>query len=50
ITPVVTGQYRSGDVRHIVADPAKAARDLDFRAVVDPADGLRAFASAPLRA
>ncbi|MGB2920278.1 MAG: NAD-dependent epimerase/dehydratase family protein [Mycobacterium sp.] len=49
-TPVVTGQYRSGDVRHIVADPAKAERVLGFRAAIDPADGLRAFASAPLRA
>ncbi|MCB0949421.1 MAG: NAD-dependent epimerase/dehydratase family protein [Mycobacterium sp.] len=49
ITPVVTGQYRSGDVRHIVADPTKAAGLLDFRAVVDPADGLREFATAPLR-
>ncbi len=49
VTPVVTGQYRSGDVRHIVADPAKAARLLGFRAVVDPADGLREFATAPLR-
>ena len=26
--PVVTGQYRSGDVRHIVADPARAAEVL----------------------
>ena len=25
LSPVVTGQYRSGDVRHIVADPARAA-------------------------
>ncbi|WP_370331864.1 NAD-dependent epimerase/dehydratase family protein [Mycolicibacterium hippocampi] len=49
MTPVVTGQYRSGDVRHIVADPAKAKRVLGFRAAIDPADGLRAFASAPLR-
>lgn len=47
--PVVTGQYRSGDVRHIVADPARAAEVLGFHAAVDPADGLRAFASAPLR-
>ncbi len=30
--PVVTGQYRSGDVRHIVADPARAAELLGFRA------------------
>jgi dTDP-L-rhamnose 4-epimerase len=49
ISPVVTGQYRSGDVRHIVADPAKAAQRLGFRAVVEPADGLRDFATAPLR-
>lgn len=47
--PVVTGQYRSGDVRHIVADPALAAEVLGFRAAVDPADGLREFATAPLR-
>ena len=48
--PVVTGQYRSGDVRHIVADPARAGRLLGFRAAVDPHDGLREFAFAPLRA
>jgi dTDP-L-rhamnose 4-epimerase len=48
--PVVTGQYRSGDVRHIVADPARAAEVLGFRAAVDPRDGLREFAYAPLRA
>ncbi|MDT5180701.1 MAG: dTDP-L-rhamnose 4-epimerase [Mycobacterium sp.] len=47
--PVVTGQYRSGDVRHIVADPAAAAEVLGFRAAIDPADGLREFAFAPLR-
>ncbi len=47
--PVVTGQYRSGDVRHIVADPAAAADVLGFRAAIDPADGLREFAFAPLR-
>jgi dTDP-L-rhamnose 4-epimerase len=47
--PVVTGQYRNGDVRHIVADPAKASRLLGFHAAVDPRDGLREFAYAPLR-
>jgi dTDP-L-rhamnose 4-epimerase len=49
VAPVVTGQYRSGDVRHIVADPARAARDLGFRAAIDPRKGLREFAFAPLR-
>ncbi len=47
--PVVTGQYRSGDVRHIVASPAGAEELLRFRAVIDPTDGLREFAYAPLR-
>jgi dTDP-L-rhamnose 4-epimerase len=49
LSPAVTGQYRSGDVRHIVADPGRAAEVLGFRAAVDPADGLREFAFAPLR-
>jgi dTDP-L-rhamnose 4-epimerase len=49
MSPVVTGQYRSGDVRHIVADPAFAAEVLGFRAAVDPRRGLREFAFAPLR-
>ena len=34
--PVVTGQYRSGDVRHIVASPAGARELLKFNAAVDP--------------
>ncbi|HYB80549.1 MAG TPA: NAD-dependent epimerase/dehydratase family protein, partial [Mycobacterium sp.] len=49
VSPKITGQYRSGDVRHIVADPTRAAEVLGFRAAVDPRDGLREFAFAPLR-
>jgi dTDP-L-rhamnose 4-epimerase len=49
VSPVITGQYRSGDVRHIVADPTRAAEALGFRATVDPREGLREFAYAPLR-
>jgi dTDP-L-rhamnose 4-epimerase len=49
LSPVVTGQYRSGDVRHIVADPTRAADVLGFRAAIDPWDGLRDFTFAPLR-
>jgi dTDP-L-rhamnose 4-epimerase len=49
VSPVITGQYRSGDVRHIVADPGRAAEVLGFRAAIDPRDGLREFAFAPLR-
>ncbi|MGF2947308.1 NAD-dependent epimerase/dehydratase family protein [Mycobacterium sp. Lab-001] len=49
LSPVITGQYRSGDVRHIVADPSRAAEKLGFRAVIQPRNGLRDFAFAPLR-
>jgi dTDP-L-rhamnose 4-epimerase len=49
VSPVITRQYRSGDVRHIVADPARAADALGFRAAIDPREGLREFAFAPLR-
>ncbi|MGW5386729.1 NAD-dependent epimerase/dehydratase family protein [Nocardia sp. NPDC003963] len=47
--PVVTGAARAGDVRHIVADPARAREVLGFTARIAPADGLVEFASAPLR-
>ncbi|MFB9183664.1 NAD-dependent epimerase/dehydratase family protein [Dactylosporangium sucinum] len=47
--PVVTGEHRPGDVRHIVASAALARRDLGFTARIDPAEGLRTFATAPLR-
>ena len=50
IAPEVTGGYRLGDVRHIVASPALAGSELGFTATVRPADGLREFATAPLRA
>jgi dTDP-L-rhamnose 4-epimerase len=48
--PQVTGGYRLGDVRHVVASPEKAARELGFRAEVDPGAGLAAFRHDPLRA
>ena len=48
--PDVTGEYRLGDVRHIVASPARAAADLGFRAEVTPTEGLTRFATDPLRA
>jgi dTDP-L-rhamnose 4-epimerase len=50
VQPKVTGEYRLGDVRHIVASPEAAGRDLGFRAAVDFADGVTEFAHAPLRA
>jgi dTDP-L-rhamnose 4-epimerase len=49
LSPAVTGEYRSGDVRHIVADPSRAAEVLNFRAAIGPRDGLHQFAFAPLR-
>ena len=49
LAPRVGGRYRLGDVRHVVAAPGKAARDLGFTAAVHPDDGLPAFATAPLR-
>ncbi len=48
--PVVVGGARPGDVRHVVADPARAAARLGFRAAVRFADGVAAFATDELRA
>jgi dTDP-L-rhamnose 4-epimerase len=42
--PIVTGEWRLGDVRHVVASPAKAAAHLKFHAVVPFRDGLRQLA------
>ena len=47
--PEVTGEYRLGDVRHVVADPGRAAAELGFTAGTPFADGMREFATAPLR-
>ncbi len=49
VQPAVTGRYRIGDVRHVVASPERARGELGFAAEVMPEDGLAAFASAPLR-
>ncbi len=48
--PEVTGQYRIGDVRHVVASPARAEEELGYQAAVAFADGMREFATATLRA
>ncbi|WP_392544459.1 NAD-dependent epimerase/dehydratase family protein [Oryzobacter telluris] len=49
LDPRVTGQYRIGDVRHVVASPARARAELGFTALVGPAEGLARFAGDPLR-
>jgi dTDP-L-rhamnose 4-epimerase len=48
--PVVTGKWRLGDVRHIVASPARAADALGFVAEVGFAAGMADFAHAVQRA
>ncbi|WP_460968203.1 NAD-dependent epimerase/dehydratase family protein [Pedococcus soli] len=50
LSPVVSGEYRLGDVRHVVASPARAADELGFTARVGPKEGLARFARDPLRA
>ena len=47
--PVVVGGARPGDVRHVVASPAKARQLLGFHAQVSFADGVHAFATDELR-
>ena len=48
--PVHTGQYRAGDVRHIVASSARARDLLGYRPAVLFDAGMTAFAGDPLRA
>ncbi|GAA4638071.1 NAD-dependent epimerase/dehydratase family protein [Actinoallomurus vinaceus] len=43
--PVVTGQYRLGDVRHVVASPDRARTELGFQAVIPFEDGMAEFAA-----
>jgi dTDP-L-rhamnose 4-epimerase len=47
--PEVTGDYRPGDVRHVVASPDLATAELGFSARVPPDQGIAEFATAPLR-
>ncbi|CAD5989330.1 NAD(P)-dependent oxidoreductase [Agreia sp. COWG] len=47
--PVVTGEFRLGDVRHITASSERIATELGWRAATHFADGMAEFASAPLR-
>lgn len=47
--PQIVGGARPGDVRHVTADPARAAELLGFRARTSFADGITAFATDPLR-
>jgi dTDP-L-rhamnose 4-epimerase len=48
--PQVTGGWRAGDVRHVVASPHRARSDLGFSASIDFETGMRELATADLRA
>jgi len=43
--PVVTGQYRDGDVRHITASSARLVAELGWEPRIPLADGLSGFAA-----
>ncbi|MEU7540144.1 NAD-dependent epimerase/dehydratase family protein, partial [Streptomyces narbonensis] len=43
-SPVVTGEYRLGDVRHITADSARLRRELGWRPAVPFTDGIAELA------
>ncbi|MGV9409123.1 NAD-dependent epimerase/dehydratase family protein [Nocardia sp. NPDC003693] len=43
--PVVTGQYRITDIRHLVAHAERARQALDFTARTAPAEGLVSYAT-----
>ena len=47
--PVVTGEYRLGDVRHITASSDRIKAELGWAPAVSFDDGMREFAMAPLR-
>ncbi|MEU5511309.1 NAD-dependent epimerase/dehydratase family protein [Streptomyces fungicidicus] len=47
--PVVTGEYRLGDVRHITADSSRLRAALGWKPEVGFEEGMREFASAGLR-
>lgn len=49
LLPEVTGEYRMGDVRHVVASPKKALEQLGFEATVEFDIGMKEFSTAPLR-
>jgi dTDP-L-rhamnose 4-epimerase len=48
-TPIVTGEYRLGDVRHITASSQRIRDELGWMPAVGFEDGIAEFATAPLR-
>ncbi|WP_049579631.1 NAD-dependent epimerase/dehydratase family protein [Streptomyces sp. SBT349] len=47
--PLITAEYRLGDVRHITACSARLREELGWRPAVGFEDGMARFAAAPLR-
>ncbi|KOV65526.1 NAD-dependent epimerase/dehydratase family protein [Streptomyces sp. MMG1121] len=47
--PVITGEYRLGDVRHITADSSRLRAALGWKPQIGFAEGMREFAKAELR-
>ncbi|MBP5889634.1 NAD-dependent epimerase/dehydratase family protein [Streptomyces scabiei] len=48
--PIVTGEFRLGDVRHITASSRRLREELGWKPQVAFAEGMAEFAAAPLRA
>lgn len=48
--PLITGEFRLGDVRHITASSTRLRDELGWRPAVAFDDGMREFARAPMRA
>lgn len=47
--PIITGEFRLGDVRHVTADSTRMRQELHVPFAVPFEEGIREFAHAPLR-
>jgi dTDP-L-rhamnose 4-epimerase len=45
LTPTITGDYRLGDVRHVIGSPARARRELGWAPSIGFTEGIGAFAA-----
>lgn len=50
LAPIITGDYRLGDVRHVTASSERLRSELAWAPAVAFEEGMREFATAPLRA
>ncbi|MFE5123433.1 NAD-dependent epimerase/dehydratase family protein [Streptomyces sp. NPDC056669] len=48
-SPIVCGEFRAADARHVFGSPARLMRELGWRPTVDFVSGMREFAVAPMR-